>query len=134
MRKFLWGFTLICLWAGASERAGQTAEDQKRGADYFQTDCAGKKFSRVQKKICCSQRMAHEDYLKSNYWRETPEERRQAVFPFLWTHIVPHGQYQNGNAIDRGNGGQIAGQGLPEGHGESRPSNRWCFPLSLRNF
>jgi len=30
--------------------------------------------------------------LKSRYWRETPEERRQALLPFFWKTIAVHGQ------------------------------------------
>src|SRR5271154_64738 len=35
---------------------------------------------------------AQPEYLKKMYWRETPEERRKALFPFLWTTIAAHGQ------------------------------------------
>ena len=30
--------------------------------------------------------------LKRDYWRETPEQRREALFPFLWTTIAKQGQ------------------------------------------
>ena len=30
--------------------------------------------------------------LKEQFWRETPEERRQALLPFLWTEVARHGQ------------------------------------------
>lgn len=32
------------------------------------------------------------EYLAKIYWRETPEERRKALFPFLWTTVAGHGQ------------------------------------------
>src|SRR5215467_12796185 len=32
------------------------------------------------------------DQLKAEFWRATPEERRQALFPFLWTEIARSGQ------------------------------------------
>ena len=30
--------------------------------------------------------------LQQQFWRETPEERRQALFPFLWTEVAQRGQ------------------------------------------
>ncbi len=30
--------------------------------------------------------------LRARYWRETPEGRRQALLPFIWTEIALHGQ------------------------------------------
>src|SRR5918997_612317 len=30
--------------------------------------------------------------LKRAYWRETPEERRRALMPFLWEVMVPRGR------------------------------------------
>jgi hypothetical protein len=35
---------------------------------------------------------ASQDYLAKTYWRETPEERRKTVFPFIWSTIAEHGQ------------------------------------------
>ena len=35
---------------------------------------------------------AKRDSLQKTWWRETPEERRKALFPFLWTTIATHGQ------------------------------------------
>jgi len=35
---------------------------------------------------------AHKDYLEKNFWRETPEERRKVLFPFLWTVVAQQGQ------------------------------------------
>jgi len=35
---------------------------------------------------------AKEDYLRKAWWRETPEERRKELFPFLWTTVAAHGQ------------------------------------------
>jgi len=35
---------------------------------------------------------AKQDYLARTWWRETPEERRKALFPFLWTTIAAQGQ------------------------------------------
>lgn len=29
--------------------------------------------------------------LKADYWRDTPEARREAIMPFLWTTLVPNG-------------------------------------------
>lgn len=31
------------------------------------------------------------DALKEKYWRETPEERREAIFPFIWQTLVHEG-------------------------------------------
>ncbi|HLY58839.1 MAG TPA: hypothetical protein VKS60_24970 [Stellaceae bacterium] len=33
-----------------------------------------------------------QDYLSATYWRETPEARRQALFPFIWGTIARQGQ------------------------------------------
>src|SRR3954471_21172097 len=30
--------------------------------------------------------------LRSSYWRESPDERRQALLPFFWTTIARQGQ------------------------------------------
>jgi hypothetical protein len=30
--------------------------------------------------------------LRQEFWRDTPEARRQVLFPFLWTHAAAHGQ------------------------------------------
>ena len=35
---------------------------------------------------------AKPEQLMKDYWRETPEERRKALFPFLWTTIATDGQ------------------------------------------
>jgi hypothetical protein len=35
---------------------------------------------------------AKPEYLKKTYWRETPEERRKVLFPFLWSTIAARGQ------------------------------------------
>jgi hypothetical protein len=35
---------------------------------------------------------ASKDYLAKTWWRDKPEERRKAVFPFLWTTIATRGQ------------------------------------------
>ncbi|HUL35027.1 MAG TPA: AP protein [Candidatus Eisenbacteria bacterium] len=35
---------------------------------------------------------AHQDYLLKTWWRDTPEERRKALFPFLWTTVATRGQ------------------------------------------
>jgi hypothetical protein len=35
---------------------------------------------------------AKPEYLQKNWWRDTPEERRKALFPFLWSTIAGHGQ------------------------------------------
>src|SRR4051794_38471868 len=32
------------------------------------------------------------DGIKKRYWRDSPEARREALMPFLWTHIARHGQ------------------------------------------
>jgi len=31
-------------------------------------------------------------YLQKTWWRNTPEERRKALFPFIWSSIAEHGQ------------------------------------------
>jgi hypothetical protein len=33
-----------------------------------------------------------DDELKHRYWRETPQERRQALFPFIWGTVAKQGQ------------------------------------------
>jgi len=33
-----------------------------------------------------------EEDLRREFWRATPEERRRALFPFLWTTVAVHGQ------------------------------------------
>jgi Type I phosphodiesterase / nucleotide pyrophosphatase len=33
-----------------------------------------------------------DDELKHRYWRETPQERRQALFPFIWGTVARQGQ------------------------------------------
>jgi hypothetical protein len=33
-----------------------------------------------------------EEALKSKFWRDTPEERRRILFPFLWGTVAKHGQ------------------------------------------
>jgi len=35
---------------------------------------------------------ASQDYLLKQFWRDTPEERRRALFPFIWGSLAPHGQ------------------------------------------
>lgn len=35
---------------------------------------------------------AKPEYLQKTYWRETPEERRAALFPFLWGEVAKKGQ------------------------------------------
>jgi len=41
---------------------------------------------------------ASADYLQKTWWRETPEQRRSAVFPFLWTTIASQGQIYGNQA------------------------------------
>lgn len=41
--------------------------------------------------------VAHLDALRKQFWRETPESRRQALFPFLWSVVASNGQIY-GNA------------------------------------
>ena len=31
---------------------------------------------------------ASKEYLQQKFWRDTPEERRKALFPFIWTVIA----------------------------------------------
>src|SRR5579872_1332571 len=33
-----------------------------------------------------------EEDLRREFWRATPEERRKALFPFLWTKVAAQGQ------------------------------------------
>ena len=40
--------------------------------------------------------VADVDTLKARYWRETPEERREALLPFVWSYVPEHG-YMIGN-------------------------------------
>jgi hypothetical protein len=35
---------------------------------------------------------AHEDYLKKTWWRDSADERRMALFPFLWGTVARQGQ------------------------------------------
>jgi hypothetical protein len=35
---------------------------------------------------------ASKEYLQKEFWRDTPEERRKALFPFLWAVIAKQGQ------------------------------------------
>src|SRR5664279_1569661 len=35
---------------------------------------------------------ASKEYLQKEFWRESPEERRKALFPFLWNVIAKQGQ------------------------------------------
>ncbi len=35
---------------------------------------------------------AKPEYLQKTYWRDTPEERRKALFPFLWSTVATRGQ------------------------------------------
>jgi Type I phosphodiesterase / nucleotide pyrophosphatase len=35
---------------------------------------------------------ASKEYLQKEFWRDTPEERRKALFPFIWTVIAKEGQ------------------------------------------
>jgi hypothetical protein len=35
---------------------------------------------------------AKPEYLKKAWWRDTPEERRRALFPFLWSTVASRGQ------------------------------------------
>jgi hypothetical protein len=47
---------------------------------------------------------ARKDYLEQNFWRETPEERRNVLFPFLWTVVAKQGQIfgdQNKGSVAR---------------------------------
>src|ERR1043166_904296 len=30
--------------------------------------------------------------LRTHFWRDTPEARREALLPFFWKEIAPHGQ------------------------------------------
>jgi len=36
--------------------------------------------------------------LRKKFWRETPESRREALLPFFWTEIAPHGQLYGNQA------------------------------------
>lgn len=36
--------------------------------------------------------VADADALRKKFWRDTPEERRQALLPFLWTEVAAKGQ------------------------------------------
>ena len=36
--------------------------------------------------------VADSNALRKTFWRDTPEERRRALFPFLWSEVATHGQ------------------------------------------
>lgn len=43
--------------------------------------------------------VADVEAVRRDFWRDTPEERREALLPFLWTTLVPQGQlYGNADA------------------------------------
>ena len=65
--------------------------------------------------------------LKTNYWRSTPELRRAALFPFLWSRVAEQGQlYGNqkqGSVASVTNGKKFSYPGYNEllsGHGDPR--------------
>jgi Type I phosphodiesterase / nucleotide pyrophosphatase len=43
---------------------------------------------------------ANKEYLQKEFWRETPEERRKALFPFIWTVIAKQGQIYGNQTKD----------------------------------
>jgi hypothetical protein len=65
--------------------------------------------------------------LRTNYWRNTPELRRAALFPFLWTRIAEQGQLLGnqgqGSVASVTNGKKFSYPGYNElltGHGDPR--------------
>jgi hypothetical protein len=101
MKKFGWSLTLLCVWMAIAVAHPANAQESKplktRNVVLIISDGLRWQeiFTGAEKDLLLTEHggnWAHEDYLKTNYWRETPEERRKAVFPFLWTYIVPHGQ------------------------------------------
>jgi len=42
---------------------------------------------------------AKEEELRREFWRDDVSERRKALFPFLWTTVVPHGQIFGNQAL-----------------------------------
>ncbi len=65
--------------------------------------------------------------LKARFWRETPEERRAALLPFVWSEIAAHGQIlgnrAKGSAVAVTNGRKFSYPGYNEiltGSGDRR--------------
>jgi hypothetical protein len=42
--------------------------------------------------------VAHVEALREQFWRDTPEARRQALFPFLWSVVASNGQIYGNSA------------------------------------
>lgn len=101
MKKFLLGLGVFSVWLAAASVTPIGAQEAKplKTKNVVLIISDGLRWQEVftgaEKDLLLTEHggnWAHEDYLKANYWRDTPEERRKAVFPFLWSYIVPHGQ------------------------------------------
>jgi hypothetical protein len=101
MKKFLWNLALLYLWLAVATGHPCNAQENKplKTKNVVLIISDGLRWQEVftgaEKDLLLTKHggnWAHEDYLRANYWRETSEERRKALFPFLWTYVVPHGQ------------------------------------------
>ncbi|MEH6405942.1 MAG: phosphoglyceromutase, partial [Leeuwenhoekiella sp.] len=50
-------------------------------------------FSGADAKLIANKRYVDDSTaLKGKYWRETPEDRRKALMPFIWTEVLKQGE------------------------------------------
>jgi hypothetical protein len=104
-RKSAWGFglLLICLSVAASSLVAAPPEAKTRNVVFVMTD--GLRWQEVFRgaegalidQYVKDRNDAQE--LKLEFWKETPEARRQALMPFLWSAVAKNGQiYGNRSA------------------------------------
>src|SRR5262249_6131488 len=81
---------LLCSCAAYAQTSGKTQRiiwvmtDGLRWQEVFQ----GAELAQITKE----NRVSDPEKFKKEYWRETPEERRRLLMPFLWTTIAKDGQ------------------------------------------
>lgn len=98
-RRFLTvTLVFLCLLSGASTRAQQSHPAPKTRTVVLIV-CDGLRwqeiFTGADQDLLTTEHggsWAKPEYLKKTWWRESPEERRRELFPFLWSTVASQGQ------------------------------------------
>ncbi len=95
-RRAALALPLLTMLAGCAVFAQPPAEHKTQHILFVMTDGLrwqevfdGAEASLMNKK---NGKVTNEAPLKKDYWRETPEARREALLPFLWTVMAKQGQ------------------------------------------
>jgi hypothetical protein len=85
---------MVMAWAAMAAVSAQAARQEAQNVFFVMTDGLRwqEVFSGADLSLMTKQNgVSHMDALKTAYWRETAEARRQALMPFLWSVMAKQG-------------------------------------------